>query len=298
MPGAPLISVVIPSYNAQATIRRCLESVFDQSLEARCEVIVVDSSDDGTDEIIRQEFPQVRLLRLEARTSSGAARNHGVESAKGAYVAFTDADCLVARDWLVRLHQRHQEGEYAAVGGSIANGTPGSWVGSADYLLAFSEFLPQSPERLVANIPTSNICYPRAVLTTARFNDGPQGEYFTSDDWILNWELFRRGAKLLFDPAIQVVHLNRTRLRAFLEHQHLLGRSSCWARKCTDLPGRIFVDRPLLGAAMPSLRIARIVVRLSRIERRAVLRFLALSPLTFLGATVWAAGFVREAFRR
>ncbi|MBI2903006.1 MAG: glycosyltransferase family 2 protein [Candidatus Methylomirabilis oxyfera] len=298
MTGAPLISVVIPSYNAQATIRRCLESVFDQNLDAGCEVIVVDSSDDGTDQIVRQAFPQARLLRLEGRTSSGAARNHGVGSAKGAYIALTDADCLVAKDWLFRLYHRHQEADYAAVGGSIGNGTPGSPVGSADYLLEFSEFLPQSPERLVANIPTSNICYRSSVLAGVRFDGGPQGVYLTSDDRILNWELFRRGARLLFDPAIQVAHLNRTRLGAFLSHQYLLGRSSCWARKRTDLPGRIFLDYPFLGPAIPSLRIARIVARLSRIDRRAAPRFLALSPLIFLGATAWSAGFVREALRR
>jgi len=247
MTASALISVVIPSYNARITIRRCLESVFDQDLEAPYEVIVVDSSDDGTDTIIRQEFPQARLLRLERRTSSGGARNHGVGSAKGAYVALTDADCIVARGWLRRLHQRHQEADYAAVGGSIANGTPRSRLGSADYLLAFSEFLPQSPERLVSNIPTCNICYPRRVLDGARFDVGPQGAFLTSDDRILNWELFRGGDRLLFDPAIQVVHINRTRLGAFLGHQHVLGRSSCWARKRTDLPGRTFLRYPLPG---------------------------------------------------
>jgi len=298
MTAAALISVVIPSYNAQATIHRCLESVFDQDLEAPYEVIVVDSSDDGTAAIIRQEFSQARLLRLERRTSSGGARNHGVGSAKGAYVALTDADCIVARDWLRRLHQRHQEADYAAVGGSIANGTPRSRLGSADYLLAFSEFLPQSPERLVSNIPTCNICYPRRVLDGARFDVGPQGAFLTSDDRILNWELFRRGDRLLFDPAIQVVHINRTRLRAFLSHQHVLGRSSCWARKRTDLPGRTFLRYPLLGPVIPSLRIARLIARLSRAERSAALRFLGLFPLIFMGATAWAAGFVREALRR
>jgi glycosyltransferase involved in cell wall biosynthesis len=296
--GSPLISVVIPSYNARITIRRCLESVCDQDLEAPYEAIIVDSSNDGTDAIIRREFPQVRLIRLEGRTSSGGARNHGVGSAKGAYVALTDADCIVARDWLRRLHQRHQEAEYAAVGGSIANGTPQSRVGSADYLLAFSEFLPQSPERLVPNIPTCNICYPRHVLARARFDVGPQGAYLTSDDRILNWELFRQGDRLLFDPAIQVVHINRTRLRAFFSHQHVLGRSSCWARKRTDLPGRTFLRYPLLGPVIPSLRIARLIARLSRAERSAALRFLGLFPLIFLGATAWAAGFVREALRR
>ena len=297
MNGAPLISVIIPSYNARDTIRSCLGAVFGQDCEARYEVIVVDSSEDGTDGIIRRDFPQALLLHLERRTPAGDARNLGMDKAAGAFMAFTDADCMVARDWLSRILKRHQGGGYAAVGGSIANGTPRSLVGSAEHLFAFNEFLPQAVEGLVTNIPTCNICYRRSALTGARFKGGPDGVNL-AEDVILNWSLTRRGEKLLFDPAILVVHLNRTRLGVSLGHQYLLGQGSCWARKRTDIPGRIFVDYPVLGLATPFLRLARIVLRLSRIDRHAVLRFLALSPLIFLEASAWAAGFVREALRR
>ena len=297
MSTSPLFSVIVPSYNARGTIRRCLQSIQDQDTNASYEAIVVDSSDDGTDEIIRQEFGQVLLLRLEQRTSVGDARNCGLSNAAGAFVAFTDADCIVPRDWLSQLHRQHQEAAYAAVGGSVANGTPRSLVGSADHLLEFSEFLPQARPRLVTNIPTCNICYRASALVDARFNGGPQGRKLGSEDLILNWELTRRGAKLLFDPAIRVVHLNRTRLGAYLGHQHLLGRSSCWARKCTNLPGQIFVDYPLLGLALPLLRLARIAVRLNSIDRSALLRLMAFSPLIFFGASAWAVGFMREAMQ-
>ena len=125
----PLISVVIPSYNARDTLSRCLRMVFDQDLEARFEVVVVDSSNEGTDEILRQEFPWALLLRLERRTSAGEARNLGAAKVAAPFVAFTDADCMVARDRLRRMLRRHREADYAAVGGSIANGTPpGVWL--------------------------------------------------------------------------------------------------------------------------------------------------------------------------
>ncbi len=297
MTGAPLISVVIPSYNARDTIRRCLSSVLDQDLDAGYELIVVDSSDDGTDGIIQREFPRALLLRLERRTSAGDARNLGLNKAAGAFVAFTDADCMVARDWLTRMLRRHREGDYAAVGGSISNGTPRSLVGSAEHLFAFNEFLPQATEGLVTNIPTCNICYRLSVLTGERFEGGPLGVSL-AEDLVLNWGLVRRGGKLLFDPTIRVVHMNRTGLGVSLRHQYLLGQASCWARKRTDLPGRLFADLPFLGPVMPLLRMVRIGVRLSRVDRDELLRFLALSPLIFLEASAWAAGFVREALRR
>lgn len=298
MSADPLISVVIPSYNARETIRPCLRSVIDQDLEARFEVIVVDSSSDGTDEIIRQEFPRALLLRLERRTSAGEARNLGAAKVAAPFVAFTDADCMVARDWLRRMLRRHGEADYAAVGGSIANGTPRSLVGTAEHLFAFNEFLPHAPERLLSNLPTCNICYRKDILRGTSFEGGPPGQYFQAEDLVLNWILARRGEKLLFDPAIQVVHLNRTRLGVSLRHQHLLGRGSCWARKRTDLPGRVFVDFPFLGAGLPLLRTMRIAIRLSKTDRAETLRFLRLSPLILLDAIAWAAGFMREALWR
>jgi glycosyltransferase involved in cell wall biosynthesis len=297
MPSVPLISVVIPSYNARGTIRQCLRSVLDQDLEAGYELIVVDSSSDGTDRIIRQEFSGALLLRSEGRLSAAEARNQGVKNAVGAFVAFTDADCVVPRDWLRRILRRHQEGDYAAVGGSVANGTPGSLTGSAEHLLQFNEFLRANSARLMTSIPTCNLCYRASVLAETPFEGGPPGSYLLAEDLLLNWRLVRRGAKILFDPEIQVLHLHRTSLRAFLGHQYLVGRSSCWARKRADLPGHLFAAYPLLGAALPALRFARIGLRLCRLDRRLTLRFLGLSPLILLGVSVWSAGFIREAIR-
>lgn len=56
------VSVVIPSYNSAKTIRDCLRAVLDQTRPAE-EVIVVDSSDDETPEIIRGQFSQVKLIQ-------------------------------------------------------------------------------------------------------------------------------------------------------------------------------------------------------------------------------------------
>jgi glycosyltransferase involved in cell wall biosynthesis len=290
------ICVIIPSYNGSNTIRRCVQSVLEQDLQDPYEVIVVDSSDDGTDEILRQHFPSIRLLRLPQRTAAGEARNLGVETAGSQFLAFTDADCIVSRDWLRRMLARHGEGEYTAVGGSILNGTPESFVGSAEHLFAFNEFLPQSPERLVPSMPTCNVCYRASTLAEQRFeSDWPTG---WASDLMLNWRLSRRQAKLLFDPTIQVTHINRTRLLISLRHQYLIGKSSCWVRKRTDLPGRFFVDHPMLAPAVSLVRMTRIALRLWQTDRTQTVRFLRLLPWVALDALAWGAGFTREALRR
>ena len=75
------ISIVIPSYNSKQTINQCLNSVLNQSYQGIQEVIIVDSSDDGTDDVIRQLFPSVKLIHLPKKTFPGAALNMGVRVA-------------------------------------------------------------------------------------------------------------------------------------------------------------------------------------------------------------------------
>lgn len=96
----PLISVIIPVWNSPDLLRRCLEALKGQTLSRdRFEVIVVDNgSSDNTAEVARSE-PGVILLH-EASPGSYGARNRGLQQARGIFVAFTDADCIPAPDWL------------------------------------------------------------------------------------------------------------------------------------------------------------------------------------------------------
>ena len=96
----PIVSVVVPVWNSPKLIRLCLEALARQSCPRdRFEVLVVDNgSTDETADVVRS-FPAVRLLS-EPVPGSYKARNRGLSEARGAYVAFTDADCIPAPDWL------------------------------------------------------------------------------------------------------------------------------------------------------------------------------------------------------
>jgi glycosyltransferase involved in cell wall biosynthesis len=90
------ISVVIPAYNAEKTIRRALNSVENQSLLPKEVIVIDDCSSDQTNEIIREYMKESRLvIRHEIQSinsGAGSARNAGWLLASEKYVAFLDAD--------------------------------------------------------------------------------------------------------------------------------------------------------------------------------------------------------------
>jgi len=86
----PLVSVVIPAYNAEGPLERALASVLAQDYEPFETIVVDDGSTDGTAQTVAR-FPAVRYVRQE-NAGPSAARNRGVEEAAGELVTFVDAD--------------------------------------------------------------------------------------------------------------------------------------------------------------------------------------------------------------
>lgn len=96
------VSVIIPVYNDSERIKNCLEALEKQTYPHNLyEVIVVDNASDEVHCIkgVVTQFSHA-IAAYEIRPSSYAARNKGISLAKGDIVAFTDADCIPAKDWI------------------------------------------------------------------------------------------------------------------------------------------------------------------------------------------------------
>lgn len=299
---APRVSVIVPVYNGERTIERCLSSIVSQETAFPFEVLVADSSTDRTPEIIADRFPQVQHVRIGQRAFPGTARNAAIRVARAPLLALIDADCIAASDWLQRIVDLHESGDYMAVGGAICNGTPGSWSGLVGYLLEFREFIPEAPRREVVTIPTANICYRREAFE--RY--GLFEDVRASEDLLFNWRLSLGGERILFDPEARVTHLNRTGWSTIISYQSVLGQSSALARCRMNPPFEVIRAYPALGWLMPYLlrfptlgvlippvRLARALAWLVAYDKRKFLALLFLSPGYLLGACRWALAFVR-----
>jgi glycosyltransferase involved in cell wall biosynthesis len=105
--AAPLVSVVIPSYNHAHFLGRALQSVLDQTY-TNWEAIVIDNhSQDNTDEVVRSfENSQIALLKIRNNGVIAASRNMGIRAAKGEWIAFLDSDDWWARDKLQKCFEK------------------------------------------------------------------------------------------------------------------------------------------------------------------------------------------------
>jgi glycosyltransferase involved in cell wall biosynthesis len=98
-----MVSIIITAYNYDRYIERAIRSCLEQSLDKRqFEIIVVnDCSTDNTKIILDNYQDQIRVYNLEENVGLAAARNFGVQKAKGQFVVFLDADDYIHRDTLL-----------------------------------------------------------------------------------------------------------------------------------------------------------------------------------------------------
>lgn len=112
------ISVVVPFYNSERYVGRCIEGLLNQEYpEERYEIIFVNNnSTDSSADIIRRH-PRIKLIS-ERKRGSYSARNRGLEEANGGIIAFTDSDCVPSADWLNKIESAMADPEAGIVIGN------------------------------------------------------------------------------------------------------------------------------------------------------------------------------------
>jgi cellulose synthase/poly-beta-1,6-N-acetylglucosamine synthase-like glycosyltransferase len=168
----------------------------------------------------------------------GKARNLLVEHARGEYVAFTDGDCLVARDWLRRrvttlLSEIEQDPAVVAAGGIRRPAEGGNWQeGLLNTMLGTcfgsggSKGLCLTARRYVDSLANYNVIYTRQVLRREKYSALGFGE-----DYELNRRLGRRGYKIAFIPSACVYHSQQPSFGAFAQQMFRYGHGQVNTRR-------------------------------------------------------------------
>jgi len=251
----PLVSIIIPAYNAAGTIALCLEGCLRQDYPATEVIVVDDGSTDGTGDRAR-ELDGVRVIR-QANAGPAAARNRGAAEARGVILAYTDADCVPRADWVTRLAEGFAEG-VGAVGGTYGIANP-------ECLLA----------RLIhQEIRMRHARFGEDVDFLGSFNVAYRAEAFevvqgfdtayraaSGEDNDLSYRLRGRGFRLRFVPGAVVDHFHPVALEPYLLAQmrhgywrmKLYARHPRRARTGDDYAGRAALWAPPVAVALLAL---------------------------------------------
>jgi glycosyltransferase involved in cell wall biosynthesis len=250
------VSVVIPARDAEAMIGRTVAAAVGQELRGRFEVIVVDDgSTDRTAEIARAAG--ARVVTNATPLGPADARNAGVAAAEAPLLAFTDADCVPAPDWLAAGVSAL---EHADLVQGRVEPEPGVHVGPFDHVITVRE---ETGLYETANLFVRREWFER-IGGFRPFIDPAQGHF--GEDLVFGWQVLRAGGRSLF-VADALVH-----------HEVVERPASAWIKERRRL--RLF---PEATSVVPELR-SRWYLRVFLSRRTAkfdlALAALALAVLT------------------
>ncbi len=168
MSTSPFFSIITPTYNRASFLPEMIRSVSEQTFQDYEHIIVDDGSTDGTEELITRlmaTHPKIVYIKQQNKGRS-AARNVGIDRAKGDYVCFLDSDDEWSSGYLSELKKRSVGADFLATRMIWVNGVSGERTERP--IEAFSHTMPQKIIELQIGM---NACIKRDHFSKCRFNE-------------------------------------------------------------------------------------------------------------------------------
>jgi glycosyltransferase involved in cell wall biosynthesis len=271
------ISVIVPAFNSEATLRECLDALLGQDYPAnQYEVIIVDNnSTDSSAEIVRG-YQRVTLLR-ERKRGSYAARNRGLREAGSDIIAFTDSDCVARPDWLSQIDRATRNPRTQVLQGRVE---PGGRSRAIRLLGAYEHhkdqyvFSRRMPQKYYGH--TNNLAVRREVFVTL----GPFVERERGADAIfMQHAVDRFGCEgVRYEPRMCVKHLEIKSTLAYFRKMYTYGRARHLGNRIVTVKALTMADR------------INVFREMMRSERLSAINGGILMTLLIVGAGCWYSG--------
>lgn len=286
------LSVIIPSYESQATARATLESLRNQTFRD-FETILIDSGPSSEVERIAADFSEVRYHRSKSRLLPHEARNVGVNLAQGDIFVFTDPDIVAAPNWLEKLMAVYKRAD-GPVSGAVA-GLGRDWLEVGTHLVKFDLWLPGSESCEVPTIATVNFLCSRDLFRKAGGFNGME----MAGDTILGWDLIELGETFHFAPDAVVYHDHRSNFSQLIRERFARGSDFGRLRSERENWSTLHTLGMLIVSLLP-VRLFKLVLRAlnSSVRAGCLFDWLKTLPVITAGQGAWLVGEISQYWRR
>ncbi len=274
----PRVSVLVVSYNAPATLERCLESL-EAQLGPDTEIIVADCSTLDPRLQFRRQFTSVKFLRFERRLTIPELRREAMRSAGGEIFLLTEARVVPSKDWaalLVKAHTTHPKAP--AVGGPL-DSNPRSSFDAAVFFCEYGLHMAPAPDGEASQLSGANLSYKRWAIERCQ-------DLVEAGAWepFIHQRLSEQGGSLVRVGKAVAFYHNSLSAAQFARQRFHYGRWYAAARAAR-------ATRLLRAASCPVVPLV-LTLRLSRLAatRGRLRRFLWALPWILPFQTIWAAG--------
>lgn len=228
-----MISVVIPALNEEARITECLNALRAQTRQAD-EIIVVDGGSSDATVALARNF-QAQVLH-NPRRHAAAARNIGINAAKGDIIAFTDADCIPAENWVEQIEAAFTDPLLEGLGGKVIAAPPENAEEAFWSKLALEVLMTFGDEAYTVQAQTINDAF---ITANAAYRASLLHKLDGFDEWFANnaedvdltWRALQTGAVLRYIPAVQVAAHGVTTVKGIRKKSFRNGVSSSKLQK-------------------------------------------------------------------
>jgi len=224
---AKLVSIIVPAKNEEKNILKCVESLLDINYENKEIIIVNDGSTDRTAKILVSFAEKIKIINTKGIGPS-KARNMAIENAKGQYIAFTDADCIVDRNWIDELLKGFISDNVYGVGGSQLSPKDESKFGKyvSSFFEAFgfvSDYIHQGEKiNCVDHNPTCNVIYRREIFDlVGKFRE----DLWPCEDLEFDIRVRDKGYLLTNNPKAIIYHYRPSTFNGFLKMMYRYGKA-------------------------------------------------------------------------
>lgn len=255
------LSIIVVNWNTRELLAQCLQSVYDTVQDVDFEILVVDNaSADGSAEMVRCSFPQVRLIGNERNVGFVRANNQAIRVSQGRYILLLNSDTVLLPGALSQMvHFMDCHSDAGAAGPKLINPDHSFQASYADFptllkesLIAFGlgrwlygPYCPSPPPypgeraRAVDWVAGACLMVRREVVDTVGPLDEDYWMYSEETDWC--YRIRRAGWRVYYLPEIEIIHLGgassskrrpemvaqlyRSKLRFFSKHRGMLQAS-------------------------------------------------------------------------